>query len=57
MCTQLGDDRFTAFVTSASKSRLNFLEVLRADHGDYVINAAALEYMRRRAGLPMKRRG
>lgn len=50
-CTQLGDDRFTAFVTTTAKSRLNFLEVLRAGHGDYVINDAALAYLRRR-GLP-----
>lgn len=51
VCTQLGDDRFTAFVTSASKSRLNVLEVLRAGHRDYVVNTAALEYMRQR-GVP-----
>jgi len=30
VCTQLGNDHFAAFVTTASKSRLNFLEVLRA---------------------------
>ena len=44
--TQLGDDRFTFFATGRSKSRRNFLELLRADHGDYVVNAAALAYMR-----------
>ena len=44
--TQLGDDRFTFFATSFSKSRRNFLELLRADRGDYVVNAAALAYMR-----------
>jgi Transposase IS66 family len=49
VCTQLGNDHFAAFVTTASKSRLNFLEVLRAGFGDYVINAAALAYMRQRA--------
>lgn len=52
VCTQIGDDRFTAFKTTTSKSRLNFLEVLRAGHGDYVVNAAALAYMRRR-GVPL----
>ncbi|HYG90925.1 MAG TPA: transposase [Azospirillum sp.] len=52
VCTQIGDDRFTAFRTTASKSRLNFLEVLRAGHGDYVVNAAALAYMRQR-GVPL----
>ena len=35
--------------TTGSKSRLNFLELLRAGHGDYVINAEALAYMRARA--------
>ena len=48
VCTQLGNDHFTAFATTASKSRLNFLEVLRAGHADYVINAEALAYMRQR---------
>jgi Transposase IS66 family len=49
VCTQLGNDHFAAFVTTASKSRLNFLEVLRAGYRDYVINAEALAYMRQRA--------
>jgi hypothetical protein len=49
VCTQLGNDHFAAFVTTASKSRLNFLQVLRAGYGDYVVNAEALAYMRRRA--------
>jgi hypothetical protein len=47
--TQIGDDRFTAFRTGASKSRQAFLSVLRAGHGEYVISEAALEYMRGRA--------
>ena len=48
-CTQIGNAQFTWFSTSYSKSRLNFLELLRAGHGDYVINAEALAYMRSRA--------
>lgn len=48
-CTQIGNDRFTWFGTRASKSRLNFLDLLRAEHTDYVINDAALGYMRARA--------
>src|SRR4051812_15425634 len=48
-CTQLGNGHFAAFATTGSKSRLNFLEVLRAGYADYVINAEALAYMRRRA--------
>ncbi len=49
VCTQLGNDHFAAFVTTASKSRLNFLEVLRAGYRDHVINAEALASMRQRA--------
>jgi hypothetical protein len=48
-CTQIGNDHFAWFGTTASKSRLNFLELLRAGHADYVINAEALAYMRQRA--------
>jgi Transposase IS66 family len=48
-CTQIGNDRFTWFGTTGSKSRLNFLDLLRAGHGDYVINAQALAYMRDRS--------
>src|SRR3954466_3545560 len=48
-CTQIGNDHFAWFGTTASKSRLNFLELLRAGHGEYVINAEALTYMRDRA--------
>jgi len=44
--TQIGDDRFTVFRTGASKSREAFLSLLRAGHTDYVVNTAALEYMR-----------
>src|SRR3954449_495518 len=49
VCTQLGNDHFAAFATTGSKSRLNFLEVLRAGFADYVINAEALAYMRQRS--------
>jgi len=48
-CTQIGNDRFAWFGTTGSKSRLNFLDLLRAGHGDYVINAEALAYMQGRA--------
>src|SRR6202521_1103625 len=48
-CTQVGNEHFTWFGTTGSKSRRNFLDLLRAGHGDYVINAAALAYMRERA--------
>lgn len=48
-CTQIGNQDFTWFGTTASKSRLNFLALLRAGHDDYVVNDAALAYMRGRA--------
>ncbi|MGH9477576.1 MAG: IS66 family transposase, partial [Terriglobales bacterium] len=48
-CTQIGNDDFTWFGTAPSKSRLNFLSLLRAGQGDYVINEAALADMRERA--------
>jgi hypothetical protein len=49
VCTQLGNEHFAAFATTGSKSRLNFLEELRAGYRDYVVNAEALAYMRQRA--------
>lgn len=48
-CTQIGNEHFAWFATTGSKSRLNFLQLLRAGHTDYVINDAALAYMRQRA--------
>ncbi|HEV2042017.1 MAG TPA: transposase [Casimicrobiaceae bacterium] len=48
-CTQIGNDAFTWFGTRASKSRLNFLDLLRAGHTDFVVNDAALDYMRSRS--------
>jgi hypothetical protein len=48
-CTQIGNADFTWFGTRTSKSRLNFLDVLRAGHTDYVINDAAVAYMRGRS--------
>ena len=46
VCTQIGNDDFTWFGTTGSKSRMNFLSLLRAGHTDYMINDAALDYMR-----------
>ena len=44
-CTQIGDGRFTTFRTTGSKSRLNFLGLLRAGHTDFVLNDIAFSYM------------
>ena len=48
-CTQIGNDDFAWFGTTGSKSRLNFLDLLRAGHTDYVVNDAGLAYMREHA--------
>lgn len=47
-CTQIGNDCFTWFGTRLSKTRLNFLDLLRAGHTDYVVNDAAVSYWRSR---------
>ncbi len=47
-CTQIGNDWFTWFATRSFKTRLNFLDLLRAGHTDYVMNEAAFGYMRSR---------
>src|SRR4051812_35401429 len=49
--THIGDARFAWFATRPSKSRLNFLDLLRAGHPDFVINAAAVAYLVER-GVP-----
>jgi hypothetical protein len=50
-CTQIGNAWFTWFRTRSAKSRLNFLDLLRAGHTDYMLNDAAYDYMRNQ-GLP-----
>jgi hypothetical protein len=44
-CTHVGNEIFACFESSESKSRLNFLKVLRGAFEDYVVNADALSYM------------
>lgn len=46
-CTQIGNELFAVFASTESKSRLNFLEILRGPSTDYVINEAAVAYWRR----------
>lgn len=41
----IGNDLFAYFVTTDSKSRLNFLEVIRSPHTDYVLGGDALFYL------------
>jgi len=47
--TQIGSDRFCVFRTGPSKSRLAFLSRLSGGTSLYVINQAALDYMKERA--------
>jgi hypothetical protein len=46
-CTQIGNEFFAYFASTDSKSRINFLEVLRGEHRDYVINEVAVAYWRK----------
>src|SRR5271165_5619468 len=50
--TQIGSHNFTTFRTGPSKSRLAFLSRLNGGTSLYVINDAALDYMKER-GLPL----
>lgn len=44
-CTHIGNEWFAWFQSTESKSRINFLQLLRAGHNDYSINSDALKYM------------
>ncbi len=44
-CTHLGNERFAYFESTSSKSRINFLELLRGPKTDYLINPPALAYL------------
>lgn len=45
-CTHVGNDEFAWFASTASKSRINFLQLLRGVSVDYTINPTAIDYMR-----------
>jgi hypothetical protein len=46
--TQVGGEHFTTFRTAPSKSRLNFLEILRGNYRGYVLNDAAFDVLQAR---------
>lgn len=46
-CTHIGNELFAYFESTDSKSRVNFLQILRRPHTDYVINETALAYWER----------
>ena len=45
-CTHIGNELFAWFESAESKSRINFLKLLRSKHSSYVLSYEALEYMR-----------
>jgi hypothetical protein len=45
VCTHIGNEFFAWFKSTESKSRVNFLELLRAGQTKYSINQDALDYM------------
>lgn len=45
--THIGNDFFAWFQSTPSKSRINFLELLRGGHTDYHLDGTAFEYLRR----------
>jgi hypothetical protein len=44
-CTHIGNEYFSWFESTDSKSRINFLQLMRAGHSDFVINMDAVCYM------------
>ena len=44
-CTFVGNELFSWFKSTESKSRINFLTLLGGKQPDYILNAGALEYM------------
>lgn len=45
-CTHIGNELFAWFSSTESKSRINFLELLRADGTEYVIDNLARQHMK-----------
>ena len=44
-CTVIGNDLFAHFSSTGSKSRENFLRILRGTHEDFVLNEYAHSYL------------
>jgi hypothetical protein len=52
-CTHIGNESFSWFESTESKSRINFLKLMRAGHSDFTINMDAVCYMQS-SKLPQK---
>jgi len=50
--THIGGEHYTVFRTTKTKSRLNFLALLRGHYRDYFLNDAALDYLLERKADP-----
>jgi hypothetical protein len=51
-CTHIGNELFAWFESTSSKSRINFLKLLRQGYQDYVLNEDSFAYMRRQHLAP-----
>ncbi len=56
VCTHIGNEYFAWFESTESKSRINFLKLLRAGQRNYCINQDALDYMEAQK-LPQSQQG
>ena len=52
-CTHIGNESFSWFESTGSKSRINFLKLMRAGHSDFAITMDAVCYMQSNK-LPQK---
>ncbi|MDZ7761979.1 MAG: transposase [Desulfovermiculus sp.] len=52
-CTHIGNELFAWFESTDSKARLNFLNLLRGEHTDYMLTPEAFDYMQAQK-LPKK---
>jgi hypothetical protein len=52
-CTHIGNESFSWFESTGSKSRINFLKLMRAGHSDFAITMDAVCYMKAN-NLPQK---
>ena len=48
-CTHIGNELFAWFKSTESKSRINFLELLRRGNCDYVLNNDAMQYIQQQS--------
>lgn len=55
-CTHIGNELFGWFCSTESKSRINFLQLLRANHKGYRVNKEALNYMKEQRLAKTRRR-